>query len=315
MTTQSRLVPLALGGVAEHFNTPLRRAIARGVFARHGLAVSFLECPGGTGQQLKQLRSGAIDACVALTEGLVTGLLVPPSSKGTTGYRLLGTLVQTPLNWMVATSASSTLTPEQVGDPSVPVRLAISRPFSGSHLIPLTHRGSSQNLTFVERGDFAAMRAAVHSGDADGFLWDVSTTMPYVSGPTDEPSLRAAGTVVPAWPAFAVAVRDAVSPVAAAALAAGIADALREWRALGADDRVAAVLELLPAYTPDGVAMWAAHTAYSDPDTQEGAVAWPTVSARMVASVVRVLVDAGVLDRVPDLEVATVCDAATRVVE
>ena len=84
--------PLRVGGVPEHFNTPWHTAAANGRFQREaGVAVEWVEFPGGTGAMTKALRDESIDVAILLTEGIVADLHRGNPSK------IVGTYVGTPL--------------------------------------------------------------------------------------------------------------------------------------------------------------------------------------------------------------------------
>ncbi len=147
---------------------------------------------------------GKVDVVVALTEGLVASI-----AKGSP-LRLLGTYVvcasivcascvcvcvlvrcllsgpthsrlarshgslpqQSPLCWAVVSGAQSSL---QALDDLKGRTIAISRYGSGSHLMACVlalQRGwdPAKDLTFHVAGDFASLRNAVNSGQADAFM-------------------------------------------------------------------------------------------------------------------------------------------------
>lgn len=56
----SNLPTVRVGGVPEHFNYPWHLAQERGLFAKHGVNVQWVEQKEGTGQMIKSVRSFAI---------------------------------------------------------------------------------------------------------------------------------------------------------------------------------------------------------------------------------------------------------------
>ncbi|KNE70863.1 hypothetical protein AMAG_20192 [Allomyces macrogynus ATCC 38327] len=68
---------LVIGGVPEHFNVPLMRAIDQGVFARHGLDVSFkssLAAAGATGTVVGMVAAASASGFIA-TKLLARGMI------------------------------------------------------------------------------------------------------------------------------------------------------------------------------------------------------------------------------------------------
>ncbi|KAI9164404.1 hypothetical protein H9P43_008255 [Blastocladiella emersonii ATCC 22665] len=309
-TTAAAARRFVLGGVPEHFNVCLIKGIEAGLFAQRGLEVSFRVCHGGTGEQLKLLADGELDGCVALTEGLVSGL-VARGGPAAAAYRLLGTYVQTPLTWAVATHPDSAVTPATLRG----ARIGVSRFHSGSHLIPYLHAqrhgwldaGAEEPFEFAVNRDFAGLRAAIAARDTDAFLWEVATTQRYF----DDGSLRCAGTVVPTWPAFSLAIANAsAADGAAAALLDGVRASLAAWHALDDGDKVAAVVETIPSYAPKDVRSWLAGVRFA----ADGDVA--AVDAAAVREIVDMLVAARVIEAAPEcpLEDFVAAGGVTRVV-
>lgn len=56
----SNLPTVRVGGVPEHFNYPWHLAQERGLFAKHGVNVQWVEQKEGTGQMIKSVRISAI---------------------------------------------------------------------------------------------------------------------------------------------------------------------------------------------------------------------------------------------------------------
>ena len=88
----------------EHFSTPLFYATQH-----YSLAATLRPFPTGTGAMIAALRADEIDVAIGLTEALVAGLRRRPGDPADAapggGYRLVGTYVQSPLNWAVSTGA------------------------------------------------------------------------------------------------------------------------------------------------------------------------------------------------------------------
>ena len=69
------LTTLRIAGVPEHFNYPWQLAIKGRLFEEAGLRVEFTSSPGGTGAMLQSVIAGDTDVAVALTEGIVAGIV------------------------------------------------------------------------------------------------------------------------------------------------------------------------------------------------------------------------------------------------
>ncbi|KAJ3363042.1 hypothetical protein GGF32_004907 [Allomyces javanicus] len=283
---------LVIGGVPEHFNVPLMRAIDQGVFARHGLDVSFKVCHGGTGEQIKLLASGELDCCVALTEGLVSGLVSQPALANAP-YRLLGTWVQSPLTWAVAVHPTSNLTLSTLRG----AKIGISRYHSGSHLIPYLHAirhawidADLPPFEFTVCKDFATLRSSIADRSIDAFLWEVATTQRYF----DDATLKHIGNVVPHWPAFSVAV-SACAASSGAAVLAGLSDALSDWATLDDAAKIDAVTAALPAYARKDVTSWLGGVRFQPPTRVA------SVDRAALREIVEMLVSGGVVTRAPEV--------------
>ncbi|ORZ38410.1 hypothetical protein BCR44DRAFT_127633 [Catenaria anguillulae PL171] len=293
-----------IGGVPEHFNVPIIRSIAAGAFRRHGLDVEFKVCHGGTGEQLRMLAAGELDGCVALTEGLVSGAYLQrlvANGPTSASYRLLGTYVKSPLTWAISTAPNSSLDASSLEG----ARIGISRFYSGSHLIPIFHalrKKWSTPYQFVECGNFANLRDSVVAGNSDAFLWEVATTRKWF----DDGTLRFAGTVVPDWPAFSLAISCKQSDMGSA-LAEGVRSALSDWASLSDQDKISTVTHHMPSYAPKDVASWLEGVQFADHTEVAG------VSGMDVATIVQMLSEAKVIEDSPEYPVKELCNPFTTV--
>lgn len=176
---------MRIGGVPEHFNLPWQEALA-------DHSAEWVEFGGGSGAMARALSSGELDVAVMLTESAVRAV-----SAGLDA-RIVGTHVHSPLRWGIHASAGSStaLSPD--------ARFAISRPGSGSHLIPcvVAHaRGwDVDELQFVEVGTIAGGQQALLNGTADLFFWEQFMTQPLV----DNGGLTRLEVFLPPWPSFVV---------------------------------------------------------------------------------------------------------------
>ena len=190
---------LRVGGVPEHFNYPWRLAIRAGAFESSGVAVEYIDYPGGTGAMADGLRQRDIDIALMLTEGAVLDIL-----RGS-GNRLLKVYVESPLTWGIHVAAGSDLTsPAEMEGRAV----AISRHGSGSHLIAVVDAGERgfaiDAMRFVVVDNLDGARRSLAAGDAEIFLWEKHMTQPLV----DSGEFRRIGERVVPWPAFVVAVHN-----------------------------------------------------------------------------------------------------------
>lgn len=197
----SETIHLTIGGVPEHFNLPWYLALEQGLFAQHNLHLTWTDYPGGTGAMAKDLRSGALDIAVLLTEGIVAAIANGNASK------IVQVYVESPLIWGIHVPATSAF---QAVEELQGQRYAVSRLGSGSHLmafVDATQRGwdpLAQELVLV--GDLNGARAAFRQVRADAFMWEKFMTKPLV----DNGEFRRVGETLTPWPCFVVAVRTEV---------------------------------------------------------------------------------------------------------
>lgn len=192
-------VQINIGGVPEHFNLPWHYALEKGMFAAKGIDLCWTDFPGGTGAMNKELRGGALEAAVILTEGIVADIANGNPSTIVQWY------VNSPLIWGIHTGAASA-----VSDSSqfAGRRYAISRYGSGSHLmafVDAAQRGLEiQESQFVVVNNLDGAVKALSGDEADLFMWEKFMTKPYV----DNGTLRRVGECPTPWPSFVIAVRS-----------------------------------------------------------------------------------------------------------
>ncbi|KAI0024479.1 hypothetical protein F4780DRAFT_725577 [Xylariomycetidae sp. FL0641] len=200
--------PLRIGYVPEHFSTPLFYA------QKHfGLGDELVPFPSGTGHMIQELRAGNIDVGIGLTEGWVAGL-GKEDVEGDGGYRIVGTYVETPLCWAISTGAKR---PEinSVADLKGS-KIGISRLGSGSQVMGyvladqqgwLSSDASTPPFSdFKILHNFANLRAAVNSGEADFFMWEHFTSKRYY----DAGEIRRVGEIYTPWPSWHIVAATAV---------------------------------------------------------------------------------------------------------
>lgn len=194
-------ITLKAGGVPEHFNYPWLLAISNGNFSKQGINLQWEDYPGGTGAMCKDLREGTLDVAILLTEGIVADII-----NGNPG-KIMQTYVQSPLIWGVHVAANSTYqsTADAKGK-----RFAISRYFSGSHLMAYVHahrnNWEAMEEDFIVVGNLDGARNALKKEEAELFLWEKYTTKPLV----DVGEFRRIDECPTPWPSFVIAVREEV---------------------------------------------------------------------------------------------------------
>ncbi len=190
---------IKLGGVPEHFNLPIHLAKENGSFEKRGIDLQWTTFKGGTGQMTKALREKEVDACILLTEGIITDILRGNPSK------LVSIYVKTPLCWGIHTGANNTLNSyEDIFKKTY----GISRFGSGSHLMAIVdanskgHALQEDQFNVIKNLDGALQ--SLSALESDVFYWEKYTTKPYV----DSGQLRRIGEYLTPWPCFVIAATD-----------------------------------------------------------------------------------------------------------
>ena len=242
-------VRIRIGGVPEHFNYPWTLAKERGIFAKHGANVEFVIKKCGTGAMIEAVKNGEIDACVALTEGLVAD-----ASKGS-DVRILGTYVASPLCWAVSVGANAAYS---TIDDLRGKTFGISRYGSGSHLMALVlaqRRGWDREFwpKFKVIGNFTNLRASVNSGDTDAFMWETFTTKPF----HDSGEVKRVGDITTPWPCFMVAALKSTVDLKLAGIRAALAAVHEAAQAFHAEsDTMPAFIAKSYGLLPEDAASW-----------------------------------------------------------
>lgn len=191
----------SIGGVPEHFNYPIKNAIADGAFSNIGIDLDWSDVPEGTGAMCRQLRTGDLDIAIVLTEGIFKDILAGNPAKIVQKY------VKSPLIWGIHTPADSSFkSPEQLHN----ARFAISRKGSGSHIMAHVNANNASyqidEEQFVIVNNFDGAIDAFKQNEADVILWEKYTTQPYV----DQGILSRIGECITPWPCFVIAVNSSV---------------------------------------------------------------------------------------------------------
>ena len=182
-----------LGGVPEHFNTPIHWGIKNNIFKNAGIEIIWTDYSTGTGAMCKDLADDVLDMAIVLTEGAIAAI-----SKNTP-VKLIQWYVKSPLNWGIHTDINSKINSLEY---SSQYKYAISRFGSGSHLMAHVDN-ARRNLTlqddqFVVVNNIAGAEAALQSGTADFFMWEKFTTKPWV----DKKIFKRIGECPTPWPCF-----------------------------------------------------------------------------------------------------------------
>eukprot|EP00924_Labyrinthula_sp_SR-Ha-C_P015658 snap_masked-scaffold_4-processed-gene-6.15-mRNA-1 protein AED:0.09 eAED:0.09 QI:0/0/0/0.5/1/1/2/0/334 len=186
---------IRIGGVPEHFNTPLEQCLSK----FKNFDISFQKYPGGTGAMCEALDKEDIDIALVLTEGAVFHAL----KKNT--IKLLGFYVKSPLLWGVHVNSKSQL--NSLEDlKTEDYSFAISRFGSGSHLmsfILFQELGIEKEPKFEVIQNLSGAREAMKTDKKLVFLWEKFMTAPFV----ESGEFKCIGVQPTPWPCFSVAIR------------------------------------------------------------------------------------------------------------
>ncbi|THH28483.1 hypothetical protein EUX98_g5710 [Antrodiella citrinella] len=153
--------------------------------------------PGGTGQLISRLTNDEIDIAIALTDPLISGI-----AKGSTAYKLVGSYVNTPLNWAVITGTKSKY--QSISDLQN-TTIGISRLGSGSqtmaYVMALQQGWPTDKLEFKINNDIRGLIDSVNDDTTSAFMWEWFTTKPFV----DAGEARFIGSVPTPWPSWLIA--------------------------------------------------------------------------------------------------------------
>ena len=272
-------IVLKIGGVPEHFNLPWHYALEKKWFGEKNIDLQWTDYPGGTGVMNKDLHSGALDAAVILTEGIVADIANGNKSKIVQWY------VKSPLVWGIHVAAGSPIINEQQ---FAGKKYAISRYGSGSHLMAFVdahQRGLEiKPEQFVVVNNLDGAVNSLVSGEADLFMWEKFMTKPFV----DKGIFRRVGECPTPWPSFVIAVREEYlekHPVVISAMLEVIQKSCKEFITLpDRIDRIAQRFKL----KPEDVKEWLK------------AVEWQTEAVfdeRLLDKVTSTLIEIGIIEK------------------
>jgi len=144
----------------------------------------------------KALRNDEVDACILLTEGIITDI-----ANGNPSL-IISEYVTSPLIWGIHTGSENTL---RHHSDIYDQRYAISRFGSGSHLMAIVDANSqgkeiaTEQFKIIKNLDGAL--TSLTKMETDVFYWEKYTTKPYV----DAGQLRKVGEYLTPWPCFMIA--------------------------------------------------------------------------------------------------------------
>ncbi|KAI0264398.1 periplasmic binding protein-like II [Gloeopeniophorella convolvens] len=173
-------MPLRVGYVREHFSSPLLQFAADD----GDKTFTLVECPN--------------DIAIALTDPLISGI-----ANGSKAYKLVGSFVNTPLNWAVITGVKSQY--QSISDLEG-TTIGISRIGSGSqtmaYVTALQQAGPRTIYNSrVLNNDIRGLINSVNDGTTSAFMWEWFTTKPFA----DAGEVRFIGSVPTPWPSWLIA--------------------------------------------------------------------------------------------------------------
>jgi ABC-type nitrate/sulfonate/bicarbonate transport system substrate-binding protein len=186
-----------IGGVPEHFNYPWYLTLKNGEYKKHGVNLRWQDYYGGTGDMIKDLRSGNIDLAVILTEGIIKDIIEGNPSK------IVQVFVKSPLIWGIHTAHNSKF---KTIDDLKGCKAAISRFGSGSHLMAYVNAenqgwNTETDLKFEVIKNLDGAIKGLTNGTADYFMWEKFTTKPLV----DNETFNYVESCPTPWPCFVIA--------------------------------------------------------------------------------------------------------------
>jgi len=186
-----------IGVVPEHFNYPWYLTLKNGEYKKQGINLRWQDYYGGTGDMIKDLRSGKIDLAVILTEGIIKDIVEGNPCK------IVQVFVKSPLIWGIHTSYQSKF--KNIEDLKGS-RAAISRFGSGSHLMAFVNAenqgwNTEIDLKFEVIKNLDGAVEGLTNNKADYFMWEKFTTKPLV----DNGTFNYIGSCPTPWPCFVIA--------------------------------------------------------------------------------------------------------------
>lgn len=190
-----------IGGVPEHFNIPIRKAIDEGIFSLQNIELNWKDYKGGTGDLVKALDEKQIDIGILLTEGAIKAAAEKKQ------FKIVQVYVNTPLYWGIHCGIQAKWNSiDEIENPS----FCISRYGSGSHLMAYLlckqRNWDTKAIEFIEVGNFSGALMEFNKNPHRLFLWERFMTKPYV----DSQTLKKLGEIPTPWASFSIVVRNDV---------------------------------------------------------------------------------------------------------
>jgi sulfonate transport system substrate-binding protein len=193
---------LHIAVVPEHYSIPFTVGVTEKIFEKNGVDVDIMEYPRGTGSMVKALADDHIDIAIALTEGLVSDKV-----QHDTNYSILGTYVESPLDWGYISRFDSEISKPSDLEGKV---FGISRYGSGSHimayLLAQQQGWSTDDLKFSVKGGLEDLLHGIYDKSTDTFMWEKFMLKHVVV----DQKVKYVGNIVTPWPCFCIAVRNEV---------------------------------------------------------------------------------------------------------
>lgn len=176
------------------------------------MEVEFVPVVEGSGRLIKLLTEKQIDVAIGLTEAFVADI-----ANGNSAYNVVGTYVNSPLQWAISTGAH-----RDIQSPSdlAGKRIGVSRIGSGSYVMSfvlgLQHQFPEPYFSeypilhnFQNLRDSVNLKYADENGtpvESDAFMWEHFTSKKYY----DSGEIRRVGEIYTPWPLWVVtATREA----------------------------------------------------------------------------------------------------------
>lgn len=198
------MVKFRIAAVPEHFTLPIQLGNEKGFFQKHldqTDEVDIQEFPKGTGSMCLALREKQVEIAIALTEGLVSDRI-----KNQSNFRIVGTYVQSPLQW--ATVIKKGRTDLKYLADIKGTRVGISRNGSGSHIMSFVlannEKFNGHELSYVPCGGMESLVQAVEQDKVDSFMWETFT----IRDAVQSDRVQYLGYTTTPWPCFMIAVRE-----------------------------------------------------------------------------------------------------------
>lgn len=193
-----------VGYIPEHFSTPIQFAQAKGYFTENGISVDLIPFLSGSGHLIQSLKNDEIDIAIGLTEAFVRGLADTEKDE-VLKYQIVGTYVNSPLNWAVSTGINrdDVNSLEQLEGGNIGVSRIGSGSYVMSYVLALDQgfKKSPPFRDFPVCHTFEQLRKSVNNSSCDAFMWEYFTTKKYYDNPKE---LKMIGNIYTPWPSWVI---------------------------------------------------------------------------------------------------------------